>query len=438
VELSEKELSSSEKEIEITLGYEEVKNDIETEVKKQSKNIQIPGFRKGKVPMTILKKRFGDTLEYEASEKVANTRFWKIADEKELKPIGQPTITDFNFKPGENLRFKVKYEIVPEIDAKDYTDQKIEVPDFKIKEDEVDKEIDYIIQSNRTLGDAEVIGKDRNYLLDVILYRLKENGEKENTKGEKIEIDLSKEGVNKEIIENAKNKKTGDSFSFGFDDERTIKNDKGEDEKVKEHFDYEVEIKGIKKIVLPELNDELVKKVTKDKVSKVEDFRADIQKDIQSYYDRQSEEILKGKLITSIIKNNDFNPPTTLVNNILDQIIKNEIEHQKQHGVHNPDINALKERYQKTAENDVKWFLLKDDIVKKENISIPDEELKEFAEKDAEKTGISVEKLLNYYKNSGQNEKLLDKKLFDFLKEKNNIVKVDPEKYNKSETKEEK
>ena len=150
MELSEKEISSSEKEIEITLGYEEVKNDIESEVKKQSKNIQIPGFRKGKVPMTILKKRFGDTLEYEASEKVANTRFWKIADEKELKPIRQPTITDFNFKPGEDLRFKVKYEIVPEIEAKNYTNQKIEVPDFKIKDDEIEKEIDYIIQSNRT------------------------------------------------------------------------------------------------------------------------------------------------------------------------------------------------------------------------------------------------------------------------------------------------
>ena len=431
MELSEKEISSSEKEIEITLGYEEVKNDIESEVKKQSKNIQIPGFRKGKVPMTILKKRFGDTLEYEASEKVANTRFWKIADEKELKPIGQPTITDFNFKPGEDLRFKVKYEIVPEIEAKNYTNQKIEVPDFKIKDDEIEKEIDYIIQSNRTLEDADVVGTDRNYLLDVILFRLNENGEKENKKGEKIEIDLSKEGVNKEIIENAKNKKTGDSFSFGFDDEGTVKNDKGEDEKVKEHFDYEVEIKGIKKIILPELNDELVKKVTKEKVSKVTDFREDIQKDIQSYYAQQSEEILKGKLITTIIKNNDFNPPTTLVNNILDQIVKNEIEHQKKHGVNNPDIKALKERYQKTAENDVKWFLLKDDIIKKENISIPDEELKELAEKDAEKTGISVEKLLNYYKNSGQNERLLDKKLFDFLKEKNNIEKVDPEKYNK-------
>ena len=438
MELSEKELSSSEKEVEITLSYEEVKTDIETEVKKQSKSIQLPGFRKGKVPLTILKKRFGDALEYEASEKVANSKFWKIANEKDLKPIGQPSITDFNFKPGEDLKFKVKYEVVPEIKAKDYTGQKIEAPDFKIGDEEVDKEIEYIVNSNRTLEDAEVVGDDKNFVLDVLLYRLKEDGEPENTNGEKIEIDLSKEGVNKDITENAKNKKVGDTFSFGFDDERTSKNDKGEEEKIKEHFKYKVEVKGIKKIVLPELNEELIKKVTKDKVSTPEELRSEIQKDIQGYYDNQNEEFIKNKLITTIIQNNEFTPPTTLVNNVLDQIIKNEVEHHKKHGHQNIDTNALRESYLKTAQNDVKWFLLKDDIIKQENISVPEEDLKALAEKDAEKTGISVDKLLNYYKNSGQNEKLLNSKLFDFLKEKNEIIKVDPKKFNKSEKKENK
>jgi len=265
---------------------------------------------------------------------------------------------------------------------------------------------------------------------------LKDDGEPENEKGEKIEIDLSREGVNKDIIDNAKGKKIAETFSFGFDDERTIKNDKGEEEKIKEHFEYKAEIKGIKKIVLPELNEELIKKATRDKVSTPEEFRSEIRKDIQGYYDQRNEEFIKSKLISTIIKNNEFIPPTTLVTNILEQIVKNEVEHQKKHGHHNPDLNVLKETYLKTAQNDVKWFLLKADIIKKENISVPEEELKALAEKEAEKTSISVEKLLNYYKNSGQNERLLDNKLFDFLKEKNNILKVDPKNFNKSETKE--
>ncbi len=437
MESNVKELSASENEIEISLKFDDVKNDIEAEVKKQTKNIQVPGFRKGKVPKNILKKRFGDSLEFEASEKIANKHFWEIAKEKNLNPIGQPTMTDFDFKPGEDLNFKVKYEVVPQIELKDYTDQKIEVPNFQVKDSEVKNEINYIIRSNKSLEDATSVGdNNKNYLLDVQIFRLNDKGDPEMEKGEKIEIDLSSEGVNKELLEKSKGKKVGDTFNFSFDDERTVKNDKGEEEKVKEHYDYKVEINGIKKITLPELNEEFIKKVTKDKVSNEVEFKKQIRDDIEKYYEGKVEEFLRGTLITTIIRNNDFTPPSTLVNNILEELVKNEEEHLKKQGHPNVNISELKERLKKNAENDVKWFLIKSELLKKENISITDDEIKELAEKDAEKTGIPAEKLLNYYKNSGQNEKILDQKLFEFLKEKNNIVKLDPEKFNKSETKE--
>ena len=105
----------------------------------------------------------------------------------------------------------------------------------------------------------------------------------------------------------------------------------------------------------------------------------------------------------------------------------NEEDYFKSQGVKNVKREDIVERYKVMAENDVKWYLIKDAILKKEDIQVSEETLKELAEKDAEKTGISAEKMFNYYKNSGQNEKLLDQKLFDFLKEKNNIKKVDPE-----------
>ena len=436
MELQIKEISTSEKELEITLKYDEVKTDIAEEVKKQSKSIQIPGFRKGKVPVTVLKRKFGDALEFEASEKVANSHFWKIADEKALKPIGQPTMTDLKFQPGEDLHFKVKYEFIPEIEAVGYTDQEIEIPDFVVKDSEVENEIKKIVRSNRKFEDTEVVGDDNNYVLDVQLFRLNKNGEPDNDKGEKIEIDLTNEGINKEIIENSRGKKAGDIFKFAFDDERTIKNDKGEDENVKEHFDYKVEINNVKKITFPELDAELIKKVTKDKVSTEEELREQIKNDIQNYYDRKTEEFLRGKLIKKIIGNNEFTPPSTLVVNILEQLVKSEEEYLKKQRVPNVNVEDLKERYNKTAHNDVKWFLLKSEIQKKENISVTDDELTELAKKEAEKTGISKEKLLGFYKSSGQSDKLLDKKLFDFLKEKNNIKKVDPETLQKGDSKE--
>jgi trigger factor len=430
VDFTVSELSSSEKEVEVTLKYDEIKNEIESEVNKQSKTIQLPGFRKGKVPINIIKQRFGDSLEYEASEKVANSQFWKLAQEQKLNPIGQPTMTNIDFKPGEDFKFKVKFETLPEIKVKDYKNQKIEVPEIQVKDDEVEKEINYILRSNSTTEDTDQVGDDNLFLLDVTMTRLNENGEPfENSKPEKLQIDLTNEKVHPDVKEKAKGKKVGDKFNFAFEDERAINNKEGKEEKIKENFEYEVEINDIKKTILPELNEELIKKVTKDKVSSEDELRKEIKKDIQNYYDQRVEEFTRNSLTSNILKNNEFTPPASLVADILKEMVKSEEERLRNQGVKKIDSQQLREYFKKAAENDVKWFLIKNEILKLEKIEVSDSELEEMAKKDAEKTGLPVEKLLNYYKSSQQSDKTLDQKLFDFLKEKNQITKVDPEKF---------
>jgi trigger factor len=431
------DISLTEREIEITLPFDEIKTDVETEVKKQTRNIQLAGFRKGKVPPALLKKMYGDALEYEASEKVANHQFWEIAKEKHLHPIGQPSMTDIKFKPGEDLTFKVKYEVVPQLDVKDYTGLTIEIPKFEVKDDDVESEISYILKANSSNEPADEVGDDKNFILDVEMKRVDENGAAiEGTKPENIQIDLTNERVQQEIIDNAKGKKTGESFSFSFTDEHTEKDENGKENKVSEIYNYSAFIKGIKKIISPELNEELIKKVTKDKVTNEADLRAEIRKDIQGYYDQRNEELTQDKLIGLIIKNNDFVPPASLVTNILEDMVKNEEESNKKQGYRKYDKVEASNRLRKNAEYNVKWYLIKEAIQKKENIIISDEELNELAAKDAEKTGIAVDKLINFYKTQNYSEKLIDKKIYDFLKEKNTINSVDPEKLSKKETKE--
>jgi FKBP-type peptidyl-prolyl cis-trans isomerase (trigger factor) len=143
-------------------------------------------------------------------------------------------------------------------------------------------------------------------------------------------------------------------------------------------------------------------------------------------------------MVSTIIKNNDFTPPRTLVNNVLGELVKHEEEHAKKEGYKKFDKIEAAKQLTPNAENEVKWYLLKSEIQKKEELKVSDDDLKELAEKEAEKTGIAVDKLINYYKSSNFGEKLIDKKLFDFFKEKNTIKKVDPEKLAKTENKESK
>lgn len=420
------EINASEKEVEIKLSYDEIKESIENEVMKQTKNIQVPGFRKGKVPKNILKKMFGDALEYEAADKVATEFFWKVVDEKDLRPIGKPAMTSLDFEPEKHLTFKVKYETIPDINVKNYKDIEIEIPDFVVTDEEVQKEIEYIIKANQTTETADEIGEDRNFRIEVEINRTDEQGNiLPDTKPEKLTIDLTNEQIHPQIVENSKGKKVGESFSFHFTDERKQENSDGNEEEITENYYYTAKILSIKKVIFPELNEELVKKVTKDRLSDVEAFKDEIKKDIQKYYDQRVEEITRSRLLSEIIKNNDFAPPQTLVNNILEEYLKSEENYSKQNKI--PfNREEARNRLFKSAENEVKWYLIKEQIQKAENISVTEDELKEFAQKEAEQTGLPLEKIMNYYKTSNQVERIIDEKLFDFLKANNKIKRVDP------------
>ena len=437
MEFNVNDVNSSEKEVNITLNYDEIKEDIELEVKQQTKKLQIPGFRKGKVPPHIIKNKYGDALEHEASEKVANARFWDVAKGNNLNPIGQPVMTDLDFKPGKDLKFKVKFEVLPVLDVKDYTGQTIEVTDLKVTDEEVQKEIDYIIKSNSTTEEVDQAADGNNYILDVEMFRLNDDGTPiGDGKGENLQIDLSKEEIKPEILEKAKGKKAGDSFTFTFDEERKIKNKDGKEENVKETFNYKASVKTVKKITLPELNEELIKKVTKEKINNETDLRNEINKDFTNYYAQKTYEFTHSKLVSMITKGNDFTPPSTMVNNVLEDMVKSEEERLKKEGLNKISSEDLKKYLHPSAENEVKWYLIKNEILKKENLEVTDSDLEELAKKDAEKTGLPVEKLVSYYKTSQQSDRFLNKKLFDFLKEKNNISKVDPKKLAQTEKEE--
>ncbi len=421
------ELNSSEMEVEIKLKYEEVKKDIIDEVKKQAKSIQVPGFRKGKTPLSMLKKLYGDALEYEASEKVANTFFWKVVQDNKLKPVGQPSMTDLKFEPEKDFSFKVKYEIIPALNVTGYKNLVFDIPEYVVTDDEVNKEIEYILKSNKTTEDAEIIDSNQ-YVIDAEINLIEKDGQTiSEPKPEKMQIDLSADGVSKQIVDNAANKKVGESFNFSYKDEHKHKLEDGTDEIHKEEYKYQVNILGIKKNILSDLNEELIKKVTKDKVATELELREEIKKDIQSYYDQRIEELTKGRLIGEILKINDFTPPKSLVNNILEEYLKSE-EEQAKKSQYQFNREEAKTRLLKSAEHEVKWYLIKNEILKLENITISDDDLKDLAEKDSQKTGIPVEKLLNYYKTSNQSEKTLDQKLFEFLKSNNTINKVHPSK----------
>lgn len=425
-------LSNVEHELEVTLSYDEISSEINDAYKKEGKDISMPGFRKGKVPMHILKKSFGDAIEYKASEDIANKKFWEVVEDMKLEPISTPSMTDLDFVRGEKLFFKIKYEVKPVLELKDYSGLEIEKPIFKVKDSDIEAEIEHIKKSKATFEETDTVG-DKFHRITVDLQRLDRDGTPIiGSRSENIAIDLSDPGVSPAIVEGALGKKTGEKFDFNFVDEH-----KHGEETHKEEFFYDAEIKKTEKLVFPEENEEFFKGVSNNKAVNNDELKVHITENYQKYFDQQADSIFKNNLLKKVVDNNEFDPPKGYVDLLATRMVESEKEHAKSHNHPTMNDDELKKQLYPRAEWNAKWQIIMEQLAEKENIKVEESDLEELAKKDAESTGIPVEKLVKYYKDSKRDTALLEDKVIDFLVENSKVVEVDAEQKSK-EAKEDK
>jgi trigger factor len=424
-------ISDYENEIEVTLEYDEIKSEIDEAYKKERKSISHPGFRKGKVPPAVLKKVYGDAIEYKASEDIANKKFWELVKSDDLDPISTPQLTDLKFEPGSKLAFKVKYEVMPTLELKNYKGVEVDKPIFKVKDEDVDREVEHLLKSNASYEDYEIV-EDEGFKITTILQRVDEN---ENpiagSRSENIEIDLGVPTVNPEIVESAKGKKVGDTFKFTFVDEH-----KHGEEVHKEEYKYEAELTKIQKIKLPETTEEFVQKISKNKAKTIDEFKAQIRDNFEKYFEGQSDNIFTNSLLNKIIEDNDFTPPPGYVDSWFQRLFEYEKQNAQRNKTPNFNEAAVKEQLKPRSVWTAKWQIILDNIAKAENIKVEESDLQELAEKEAATMGLPAEKLIDFYKENNRSDAILEDKVLKVLKDNAKIKEFDPEKDSaKKETK---
>ena len=183
----------------------------------------------------------------------------------------------------------------------------------------------------------------------------------------------------------------------------------------------------VEKVVLPELNDELVKKVTKEKIETLEDFRKGIREDLENYWKEKNRRNLINALVSEIIRMHEFQVPESLIRSVLENLLE-EIKGQYPNKQLPADFEVEKffEENRAYAIFQAKWALLREELVNAENLTIDDAALVELAEKEAPKIGIDKERLIAYYKSSDQiKDRLVGDKLIDLLINSNTIKEVD-------------
>jgi trigger factor len=399
-------INETEKEVEIKLTPEELLPHFDKAYNEYRKKVEIPGFRKGKVPLGMIKNIYGEAIEYDALEKIANDMFHDFTEEKNIKPVGTPSLVDMNYKRGEFAAFKIKYEVIPEFELKQYKGLSFEKLVHHIDDAEMEDEIKRILFANSSLEEVKT-ASDENHVVTYDVQDLDDNKEiiiGKKATGEKI--NLAEENILPELKEALLNKSVGDKPLANFE----VKHD----EHIHKH-NVELTITKIEKSVLPELNDELVKKITKEKVGSVDEFKTQLKNDLESYWENQTDRKLMDDIINGIISQHEFVTPPSMVDNILDSYVDNLKQRYPNKTLPSDfDIKQFKEVNRADAIWQAKWYLLSDRIIKAENIKIDDTELEKLAEENSLKTGIEKDRLLDYYKRT---ESVKDRMVMDMLKE---------------------
>ncbi|MEK6572238.1 MAG: trigger factor, partial [Bacteroidota bacterium] len=395
-----------ERDLEVTVNAAELAPHFEKAYEQYRKKIEVKGFRKGRAPLEMIKRIYGESIEYESLDTVANEVYRQVAEEKNLKVIGEPTLVDINYKRGENLRFKIKYEVRPEIQLREYKGLKVEKLIHEVSDKEIDAEMERLRQVNRTLTEAESAVDDQ-HILTVDLQEVDTAGfPLVGKKNENVRLYLKDETLYPQLKEALRNAQHGKEYRARLG---TMSS------KERRETNLLVKVKKVEKVNLPELNDEFVGKITKGKVTSVAQFRENLKMDLENFWKQESERKLHEAIVGEIIKRHDFTVPDGLIKYFLDSFVE-EIR-QQQPSKKLPE-NFNEEEFRKEnrayAIYQAKWLLLKEKIIEVEQIAVTDADLEQLAEEESKKVGIEKARLLNYYKTSKtENSRLLSEKLMD-------------------------
>lgn len=403
-------LSDIAQEADIQVTSDELQPHFERAYEKYRPKVELKGFRKGKVPMPMIRQLYGEAIEHDALDTIADELYRKAMDEKHIQPVGRPTMVDMDFRRGESFRFKIKYEIKPAITLRKYKGIAVEKPVHAVADAEVEAEILTLRRSNSTARETQNV-TDAEHVVTADVQELDESGAPligKKTAGARFS--LFDETLAPAIRDALMHAAPGAAVTARFESR---------------HGDHSHPVHiaitptKIEKVELPAFDDALVAKITGDKVRTVHEFTATLRTDIERYWEDQATAKLNDNIARAIVEEHDFPVPDALVESLLDSFVDDLKERSRDRKLPREfDEKKFREESRSYALWQAKWMLLKERIGETERLAVSDADIEALADAEAGKLGIDKERLRTYYKSStAAADRLLSEKIMTFLRE---------------------
>ena len=409
-----KEINAYAREVTIDLPWEEIERDFEKALKKFSKRIKLPGFRPGKVPRKILMKQFQPSIEANFVENSVNNYYLKALKEKEIVPVNMGSVSDVHFHFGEHFKFKVAFEIEPAVVIKKMkkTSLKVEKTVYILDDEDIDLAINEMRQ-----GQAKVITiEDGAKVDDFIVCDLQEiDTSGVPIIGKKLETRYIKLG---QIPFDGDNRKKLDGVKPGEKVRVSVPIDEQGTLGI-----YELSVKNVERQILPEIDEDFIK-VADPEAKDMVDYRNRIRERLEEAYRNRSDEAFDRQLSDAMIShvNPDF-PPS-----MAESYLEHMVEDVNKNNPGKVDKDKIKEMYKPISERNLKWYLIRNAIIKGQEFKISKDDVQEEINRRKKASPEHIKELERYFKKPSNRQRLQDdlmeKNTLAYLKEFAKIKEV--------------
>tara|TARA_Y100001970_G_scaffold164664_1_gene201209 strand:- start:4761 stop:6203 length:1443 start_codon:yes stop_codon:yes gene_type:complete len=419
-----KELKSETlyKEFLLEIPYQEVDEKVNNKIQQIIPNVSLPGFRKGKAPINIVKKKYESNVLSEVIELIVNEKTKKLVNEKKLKPFRQPKVDLKKYKKNQNVELEIKIDLEPEIELKDFN--KLILNEYKINLTKkiIEENYQTFISSQKNYAPITQNRKIKKTDRITINFETKEKNIPDFYKSQKeYPIILDSEHqllpkINKKLLE--KDIKVGDKLDLSIDMSNILNK-----EKLKEII-FSIEILKIEELQKFKITEDFLKSYG---LKNEDELKKNINNNLKLQFEENVKHIQKKELMDKLDSEYKFDLPHGLLTEEFDNIW-NRLEHaKKENKLDEDDKNLsndeLKVRYKKICKRRVKLAILLQKIANDNNVLVNEKELTDNMIQYASKYPGQEKQIMEYFKKNPASIEsirgpILEGKVIDLIRSK--------------------
>lgn len=375
----------------LTIGVpaDNVDAEVEKRLKEASRTVRIDGFRPGKVPLKVVKKRYGEGVRQEVLGEVMSKAFYDAVTEKELKPAGQPAIEPKVNEEGKDFEFVATFEVYPEIELADLSALEVTKLNAEVTDADVDNMVEVLQKQQATWEAAEKAAAEGDQV-NIDFEGFKDGEAFEGGTAEGTDLELGSNRMIPGFEDGLVGLKAGDEKTL----ELTFPEDYHSEELKGAAVEFKVKVNSVSERKLPGLNDEFYEKFG------IEGGKEGFLKDIRSNMERELKQAAKNKVksqvMDGLIEANKVDVPAALAANEIN-VLRQQAMQQFGGASANLDASILPdELFKEQAERRVALGLLMSEFVQANKLTADKDKVKETIDEFAS-TYHDPEEVVNYY-----------------------------------------